>query len=279
MILHIFTISTGIYNNYLNFQLQSLDNIYPGINKTYNLISDKFVDLDISKYQNLISYKYYHIANLPYPFIPLFKTQYICDMIKLEEYSDDDIFLYCDADSFFLKMSNNFYQNIFNDNKIYFTYSPWLLNNKYDITYQEMCELNNPKSITYVNTNKNEFKIIQSSLFFGNIGLLKKINNKIMNYLAYDGENRIIPRMPDQSLLNKFLYDNKDNLNIEINFFTINYYKQLDINTIYKTLDNFKCCGESFYYKDFKDTIFCIQKMNEHIKDSKRWSKKFSEFI
>jgi hypothetical protein len=273
MKLHLITESTGVYNNYLPFLVKTIDNFYPGVEKTFNLISDKEYRIDIQEHKDYTISNYYHICNLPYPYVTYFKTQYICDLIKQFGYSDEDYFLFCDADSHFLEMPNGYYDNLFNDDKLHYAISPWTWGG-WDIAYFENIP-NAGKSITYIEgLNTSNFpNYNQASLFFCRIGEFKNINKVLMNYVANDATRKVIPFINDQSLFNKYIYDNPDNV-VAGNYICNSYgYNGED--------DNYYACGDADCNPPdrVKDEIFCVQKFRQDIKKDKRNSDKFDDEI
>lgn len=289
MRLHLFTICTGVYNNYITYLLRSLNNIYKGIEKTFNIISDKEYHINLDRYNEYIESNYYHIANLPYPFIAYFKTQYVCDMIKLHNFSEDDYFIFCDIDTFFNNINNDYYKMLFDDDKLHFSKSPW--NNIDDL---DMCKTENDLnslSISYINNGDKYIfpDYSQTSLFFGKISKLIEMNNVIMNMVSKDSYNKIIPSIYDQSIINKYIYDNPNkvvcdnyiiNAYVDINKYIIN--DSVDLDLIYNDLiinkDEFY--NKPFVYSyDYKNKCLCVQKFNQEIKLNKRNSDRFDNEV
>ena len=285
MKLHVITIATGIYNIYLNDLINSIFNVLQkellkfNIDIDINIISDKNYISENSKYNNII--KNYHIINMPYPLVNLSKLLYIYDVYKVNNYDLNDKFIYVDADSYFI--SDCDYSTIVNDildNDMVFAISPWIWDKELsssDNYVISLCE--NPKynSASYRKNPVN--KNFSQTSFFSTSGLmLNKLNNIIYNYVSLDlninVNNRYIPKMSEQSYINKFLDEQLNNNNILINNCKIKVDKYIfdDYSDLY--INNPKKCKD--YINKFSNKIFVIQKMKYHLKDKKRNSYKYN---
>lgn len=283
MKLHVITIATGVYNIYLNDLINSIFNVLQkellkfNIDIDINIISDKNYISENSEHNNII--KNYHIIDMPYPLIPLSKLLYIYDVYKVNNYDLNDKFIYVDADSYFI--SDCDYSTIVNDildNDMVFAISPWIWDKELSSYYTiSLCE--NPKynSASYRKNPVN--KNFSQTSFFSTSGLmLNKLNNIIYNYVSLDlninVNNRYIPKMSEQSYINKFLDEQLNNNNIliddckiKVDKYIFNDYSDLYINNPKKYKD---------YINKFSNKIFVIQKMKYHLKDKKRNSYKYN---
>ena len=283
MKLHVITIATGVYNIYLNDLINSIFNILQkellkfNIDIDINIISDKNYISENGEHNNII--KNYHIIDMPYPLIPLSKLLYIYDAYKVNNYDLNDKFIYVDADSYFI--SDCDYSTIVNDildNDMVFAISPWIWDKELSSYYAiSLCE--NPKynSASYRKNPVN--KNFSQTSFFSTSGLmLNKLNNIIYNYVSLDlninVNNRYIPKMSEQSYINKFLDEQLNNNNIliddckiKVDKYIFNDYSDLYINNPKKYKD---------YINKFSNKIFVIQKMKYHLKDKKRNSYKYN---
>lgn len=271
MKIHVFTIATGIYSLYLPYLAKSLNNIYPTMEKTFNVISDCEFRLCLSDeiYNEYKESNYCHIANLPYPFVTYFKTQFVCDMIMEKKYSLDDYFIFCDADSYFIKKEGGYYEKIFTDGKLHCAISPWIDDENRDIVKEETINNKNSKSY-FGEVDKYSFpNYIQASLFFGKIEKLLEVNKYIMSIIASDKNGYAnmgyIPTMADQTLLNKYVYENPNEVITE-HYISNSYWWDGESN------DHF---SGNITYDKYKDEVFCIQKFKGELKSQKRYSDKF----
>lgn len=267
--LNIFILSTGCYNQYLDFLYPTLNRLFPMLEKNIYLISDINKPYNLN---NTIKYNYYHICDLPYPFITYFKANYIIDCIKQFNINKNEYFIFLDVDSIILEKQNEFWNNllnIINKYKLCFAISPWKGSG-----YAE--NKKNKESITYIlNTNLDIY--IQSSLFFGIISYFNDILIKYNQYISIDSKNKIIPFLNEQSIFNKLIIDDK--LQCICDYYILNYYKNITIKNLNNIEDNL--INNSYYdnmkyhndclikYKEYIN-IFCVQKFNPYIKDNKR---------
>ena len=276
--LHIFTITTGIYNYFVKDFIYSLNNIY-----NYNIILHIFTDNNniIDKHTNYldiknIHYNVYKIPNMPYPFVTLFKfntiISYTKDIIHKEEK-----FIYVDIDS---KFVDNISEDI-NKYNLCFNRSSWISGKKiYNYAFSE-------NNYNYIHILENESDNIanfidakewycQGSFIMGTYEHFIEYNNFTMNELSKysnsndpssskDNKERKIPLMVDQTLMNIFLRHMKDNENISIKCYSCNNYSD-DI----QQYNN---------YKDYYNECFMYQKYNDDIKNKKRNVKQFSDNI
>ena len=285
MKLHVITIATGVYNIYLNDLVNSIFNVLQkellkfDINIDINIISDKNYISENSEYNNII--KNYHIINMPYPLVPLNKLLYIYDVYKVNNYDLNDKFIYVDADSYFI--SDCDYSTIVNDildNDMVFAISPWIWDKELsssDNYVISLCE--NPKynSASYRKNPVN--KNFSQTSFFSTTGLiLNKLNNIIYNYVSLDlninVNNRYIPKMFEQSYINKFLDEQLNNNNILIDDCKIKVDKYIFNDYLDLYTNNHKKYKD--YINKFSNKIFVIQKMKHHLKDKKRNSYKYN---
>ena len=255
--LNIFILATGCYCEYLKYLYPTLKYLFPSLQKTIYLISDK----DVKYEYNNIKYKYFHITDLPYPFINYNKVNYICDCIKEFNIDENDYFIYLDADSIILEMPNKYWDDliyIINENKICFSLNPW------GYIIDEHNE-ENKYSCTYLKHLENRNKFIQFSMFFGLIYKLFDLQQKMNYYINLDSQNKVISKLYDESVINKIIID--DNYECYLNNYMITYFKNLNENN---QLDKLEETINVISYKDKKDIIFCVQKFNYYIKSCKK---------
>ena len=276
--IHIITVSTGIYNNFLKDFVNSVFKVLvPKLSKfdiDLVIISDDNYIHENKQYNNKI--KNYHIVNTIYPLVTFNKFLYIFDTYKVFNYDLSDKFIFVDVDSLFVKESN--YDDIISDILNYdmiFSLSPWVCHplaikhRNYNISIAE-----NPKegSAGYrKNVSKNNF--IQSSFLISDGISLCKLNDVIYNYASFDLNNNIkeryIPEMNEQAYINKFLDEQLNNNNIIIPDCKIKVDNYIcdDYNNNYQ--NNFQLFKKEIL-EELSDKVFVSQKYNTDIKNSKR---------
>lgn len=285
----IFTIATSVYNEYLEEQYETFNNLFPNHEKVMVVISDQEpIKSEINKH---IDIRYYKITDHPYPLVTLSKYIYICDAIPFDA-KDDDTFVFIDADTKFLRKENNFYDNLYNKINQYdliFTIAPWQnlykryfskltpsgwpsFMEKYDSYAHYMNDPDINGTSHYDITDKTTY--CQTSFFAGKIGKLKEFNDDVRKLMSNDlntlndkyiekGQQELfrhIPLASEENYTNKIINDhihNKiDKYNILIgNFILCNYTPFNEIKTI--------------ILNDFP-SIFLEQKYNFNIKKDKR---------
>lgn len=273
--LHIFTITTGVYNYFIKDFIYSLDNIHD-----YNIIlhiftdDNNIIDKHISYLDSKnIHYSVYKIPNMPYPFVTLFKfntiISYTKDIIPKEEK-----FIFVDIDS---KFVDNISEDI-NKYNLCFNRSSWISGKKiHNYTFSENnygnIHILEDESDNMANFLDAEEWYCQNSFVMGTYEYFIEYNNFTMNELSkFSNSNdpsiskcikeRKLPLMSDQTLANIYLRYKKDNENISIKCYSCNNYSD-DIQ-------------EYNNYKDYYNECFMYQKYNDGIKSKKRNVKHFS---
>ena len=274
--INIFIIATNKYNEYLTYLYPTLENLFPMLEKHIYLIGDKNIPYTLN---DNIKYNYFHITNLPYPFITYNKLIYICDCIKEYNINKDEYFIYIDADSYILQMNEEYWLKlltIIEDNKICFAISPWAPRKNIGYECGNWENENNTKSASYI-MNKNLNDYVQTSLFFGKINSFIDFTNKTLKYMISDSNNKIIPYIYDQSLINKVIFD--DHYYCNKNYYILNFYDNININEMYENVISHITLyihDKLINYNDHKDTIFCVQKFNQYIKESQKFKNDYS---
>lgn len=277
--IHIITVSTGTYNNFLTDFVNSVfEVLIPKLSKFDTdliIISDENYIHENKQYNNKI--KNYHIVNSVYPIVIFNKFLYVFDTYKVFNYDLSDKFIFVDVDSLFVKESN--YDDIISDILNYdmiFSLSPWVCHPLSTIYYRNYnISINeNPKkwSAGYrKNVSKNNF--IQSSFLISDGISLCKLNNVIYNYASFDLNNnvrgRYIPEYIEQVYVNKFLDEQLNNNNIIIPDckIKVDNYISNDYNNDYQ--NNFQSF-KKVILEELSDKVFVTQKYNTKLKESKR---------
>lgn len=264
--INIFTIATDIYKVYIPILKKSLSNFTPKNEQIrFILISDKMCcNCDI----------YYHICNLPYPFNTYHKLDYIIDCINENHINKSDYFIYVDADTYFRKMPDDFwnitFKELINTHKLCFANSPWkytaipkIENNFTEFHCQEV----------YVKNLNTKTNWIQASFFMGPIYAIygefyNKWNEIITNCTKNHRQYPVIPYIYDQSVINKIISLNYSKYIIDD--FIFNAY-DIDVihNNEYITNDlksyNLITANNSYSLNNY-EKIFLIQKFNQELK-------------
>lgn len=266
--LNLFTIATDMYNQYIPFLVKSLENLK--LDFRFILMSDKDI-----QYEGESEYIYYHIANLPYPFILYHKIDYIYDCINYNNIPLTDSFMFVDADTIFRKMPDVFWKNIdkmLSTDMLYFPRSPFYIDG-----IPEWENYNNKGNCCYIEDIDIK-KYVQTSLFFGSIKQLEWLYNECYNLVTRmtkdDRRNPRVPYIFDQSIVNKLISIKENEKRFVIEDFIFNAYNVdviHDSDFVNKTFNDI-----SYKYKDVDyfindhPQIFVLQKFNREIKDDKR---------
>ena len=268
--LYVFTVATNIYINYLEYQIKTYKHLFPNINKKFIWFTD-----DVNKCQELAQkYNYdidvVKITPLVYPFNTLFKTNYITDYSKTHSLKKDDIIIFIDADTIFVKRESRFWEKLLNDIKTFdciFSISPWIFDNIH-ISEQDNYICNIP-----LNFSKRNY--IQDSFFIFKNGIMQEWQIQYDYYLREYTLQKRLPIMQDQTLLNYLIYKNQEKNNIKLAFYFVNYYKDtsldscelFDYNDVF--INKTYCEGKTgaLYTKNINcDNFFMLQKFNNSIK-------------
>lgn len=258
--IHIVTIMTGPYNNFLEGQLNTLNNLFPNQEKTFTIVSDldnQLNNYDLSKF-NVTKFNWFKILDLPYTYIVSLKLYFVLKAIEQIEYNDDDLLLYCDADTLYLEKSNDFYNELYNKFIKYdliFTIHPlYYENHNFVYAYANIktVERSYNWKVQDVNINKG----IMGSIYCGKISKLKQLNKDILYLQNIDLnkniDDRHIPKCSDEEYINKIV---NDHINGNRNDYNILCER---LNQIFNA------------EKYLQETCFVNQKYDVSIKESKR---------
>lgn len=217
--IHVVTIMTGPYNNYLKGQLNTLNNLFPNKEKTFTIVSDldnQLNNYDLSNFNN-IKFNWFKILDLPYTYIVSLKLYFVLKAIEQIKYNDNDLLLYCDADTLFLKKSNKFYNNLYSkfiNYDLIFTIHPYYFDNHtfvYPFAHSGKTDRAHNWEIKSIDINK----VVMGSLYAGKISKLKELNKDILYLqnidLNKDISDRHIPPGSDEEYLNKIVNDHINN--------------------------------------------------------------------
>lgn len=298
--IHIFTIMTSVYTDYFNGQYRTMRYLFPNHKKTYTLISDiKPTNFDYLYGENLET-RFVKIMDLPYPLVPLCKTMYMVNNLP-ENASDDDIFIFVDADTKFLKMSDEFYDSLYEKMKSHdfvFALNPWCNQ------FNDLFGADSEKSWWYATGNKsciefmnddaayashfelNESSVwCQTSFFAGKIGKLKEIDKDIRQLMTQDLNHEdfihktkskfIVRHLPiafEESYINKII---NECLNPSTDTALYNYDILIDDYIINYNL-SFRSFTINFFQEKYPN-IFLLQKYNMSKKMKKRNNKNFND--
>ena len=262
--LYICILATFLYNNYLPYFIKSLKHFYlPNFSIKVIIISDK---------KQYDEYLYYPIGHFPYPFNTYLKSFIIQNALEYYNCSEDDYIMYVDADTIIRKLDNYiFIEELLSQNKLWFTISPW---SNFQYTYENDILKKNYPEVYIQNIQKQEF--IQSSFWMGNIKLYNnfcKLCFSIELEFTKDWKNKRIPPMQDQSIITKIIHNNKDIYKVD--YFIFNYYKNITLDDIHNYYNNTITCNNTFNINQYP-YIFLIQKFNQDIKKSLRYSIKIN---
>lgn len=214
--IYIFTISTGIYNIYLNTFIDSINNCFTNKEKTVVIIGDN----EYKEKQNFNIYNY-HIPLTNYSLCNLQKYIYIDDAIKYLKLniSENDYILYVDVDSYFEKRSIEYYDDLynkFNEYDIILSVFPWDIDkNNLDVKQEYIVNLNTKR---YTSINRSRFKNVIGAFFISKLNVFIKLKELVNLCLLYDlsiinvlddhNNYRSFPEWQEQTYLNKIIQDN-----------------------------------------------------------------------
>lgn len=214
--IYIFTISTGIYNTYLNTFIDSINNCFTNKEKTVVIIGDN----EYKEKQNFNIYNY-HIPLTNYSLCNLQIYIYIDDAIKYLKLniSENDYILYVDVDSYFEKRSIEYYDDLynkFNEYDIILSVFPWDIDkNNLDVKQEYIVNLNTKR---YTSINRSRFKNVIGAFFISKLNVFIKLKELVNLCLLYDlsiinvlddhNNYRSFPEWQEQTYLNKIIQDN-----------------------------------------------------------------------
>ncbi len=258
--IHVVTIMTGPYNNFLEGQLNTLNNLFPNQEKTFTIVSDldnQLNNYDLSKF-NVTKFNWFKILDLPYTYIVSLKLYFVLKAIEQIKYNDDDLLLYCDADTLYLEKSNDFYNKLYDkfiNYDLIFTIHP-LYFDDHSFTYAFAHAGTTDRAHNWEVKNVDTNKVVMGSLYGGKISKLKQLNKDILYLqnidLNKDLYDRHIPPCSDEEYLNNVVNDHINNYRTDYNILCDRY------NQIF---------GDEKY---LQETCFVNQKYDGSIKESKR---------
>lgn len=235
--IHIFTLMTSLYNKFFTEQLETVGNLFPGHDKTFNLISDvKPEGYDNISMDGFKEFNFLKIVDFPYPLVTLCKTIYMVEALP-DSANDDDIFIYIDSDTIFLDKGKEFYDKILDEIKshdLMFSHSPWSYhwNKLYPGVSGFWTVSNYNNYIEFMNDNEPEYSshficddksvYVQTSFFAGKVCKLKKLNKDVRELMTSDLNHRPdflhpnqpqelirhIPLASEENYCNKVINDN-----------------------------------------------------------------------
>lgn len=236
--IHIFTCATGIYNNLLlDGRLNNINFLFPNETKTFNIISDTDANNNylISILDNsYIKFNYYHTCNLVYPFVTLFKYNYIEDACKINWYDDNDYFVYFDATHLCLSKTEEEWDKIIEDLHNYdicYARNPYMriLDKTTDTGYNDWymlteVDVRSKHHVSFEEGLNDRDKWCQASFLMGKISGLKKLNTYISQLLLDDirytddirKKQCILPNFMEQHYMNYIFY-HLDEFNLYVN--------------------------------------------------------------
>ncbi len=216
--IHIFILATGVYKELLTKErVETLKHLFPSYNKTLNFISDE----DLSIFRETLSeyytkFEYYHICQLPYPFVMFHKFDYVSDMCKQLNYNDRDYFLYIDAHFWCLPRSSKFFKKIVDEDlsnyDICYTVTPYY---NWNSIYDEI-DTRSKHHVTLEEFNKNKTLYTQTSFLMGNVKSIHKLTQEIgklatddmmYNQNYFRKRYSIIPSFLEQHYANYIFFD------------------------------------------------------------------------
>ena len=213
--IHVVTIMTGPYNECLKGQLDTLNNLFPNKDKTFTIVSDldnQLNNYDLSKFNN-IKFNWFKIIDLPYVYILTLKLYFVLKAIEQIEYDDNDLLLYCDADTLFLEKPIDFYNNLYDEFIKYdliFTIHP-LYYEDHGIAYVWAHAGEKDRAHNWEVKNADINKVLITSLYAGKISKLKQLSKDILYLenidLNKDLYDRHIPPCADEEYINKVVND------------------------------------------------------------------------
>ena len=213
MIADIFYIATGVYKSYFEEFLKTLPNFLPGWEKRIIVVTDDYNYFNEYRRNRTTLYIYEQI-DLPYPIIPLLKTHYI----SLYAPEDAEYIFYFDADTRFLKKSDEFWKEFIADidrGDIVVSNHPANLYPQYKIAED---------SKAYIPEGAFYFPII-ASCYGGRADKVLELCEQMCGMIRHDltthgpeGERHYIPPLFDQDYLTKCVY-NSDGLSFRVRYF------------------------------------------------------------
>lgn len=256
--IYIYTLATHIYNNFIPKQLETIKYIFPNQKKYFIILSDKKYNTNdlITKY-NLNDYNItlltYKVPNSSFAINNLLKIPYMLNYLP-EDASDDDIALFCDADTIYINRGSKFYDKLYNNFKCHnliINIHPY--ENENDKSYHLLNDQNclEENKAAYIINSNNYY--IQTSVFGVKVKYLEKLCKDLNDLILKDESdpyNKHIAHFQEETYLSKIYCDN-----IECNY---NY-------DIYD--DHFNILGEQYEISD-DNNIFVNQKYDLTLKNN-----------
>lgn len=197
-IIGIFYIATGVYKNYFQKFIETINYCFPNKTKKLIIISDGLKEYD-NMYINGVNITVEDFISYPYPYININKFQIIHHYAK--KYKINNI-VYFDSETYFFEKEESFYDDLLKQSKdklislipsyfIKYTFRDFIyVVNTYTLWGQDnnFRDFDYFYSDNYDNININ-YKWIQTSFFICSFDILSKINNLLKDLILYN--NRI----------------------------------------------------------------------------------------
>lgn len=198
-------IGTGKYLNFLPNYYENIQKYFlPKSQKTFLTFTDgegNFPD-DI---------KVYHQEHLDWPYITLKRFEII--KRAQEDIEKNDWFVFIDADA--LVVDEITEEEFFDNDKDYFgVHHPCHFLGMHPHTEKFGAFETNPKSTAAINEDDDLSVYFQGCLWGGKVPQVMNLINELESRVNIDLENQIIAQWHDESHLNKFFIENKNNVNI-----------------------------------------------------------------
>jgi len=271
--IYVFIVCTGIYNELWNTErILSLNNLFPGYKKDLIIISDKDSTERFKSYLLHDEYddiKYYHICNLIYPFITMFKFNYIVDAANILNIDENDFFIYFDAHSYIIQKPKSDWENLYNNHlckyDICYTTNPYIskrAHEQWDGYYHDI-DRRSKFNVDEIAYKQNPDYWAQLSFLMGTISALHKFKNNIMELMfkdiQYTGDvehkKAIIPDRNEQHYANYIFY----NILVYNNDYGYTLHNDYYVNNAKRSNDN---TNETFIYCHYKKDIVNDLKRN-----------------
>lgn len=198
-IIGIFYIATGIYKQFFNKFLETINYCFPNKVKKLIVISDGLKEYD-NMYVNGVNITVEDFINYPYPFININKLQIIQHYAIKHNINN---IIYFDAETYFIKKDENFYDELLKkSNEKFISLIPIFFvehtfrDHVYGMnTYTNFGETNNFDDLSFFYNNEqhnnlNNYKWIQTSFFMCSLDILSNINTIVKDLIAYN--NRVM---------------------------------------------------------------------------------------
>lgn len=198
-------IGTGKYLNFLPKYYENVQKYFlPNTEKTFLVFTDGEGDFpdDI---------KVYHQEHLDWPYITLKRFEII--KRSQEDIEKNDWFVFIDADALVVDRITE--EEFFDNDKDYFgVHHPCHFLGMRPHTEKFGAFETDPKSTAAVSENDDLSVYFQGCLWGGKVPQIMKLINELESRVNIDLGNEIIAQWHDESHLNKFFIENKENVNV-----------------------------------------------------------------